>query len=202
MKRILGIGIAYVLMATCVALATVNVYWTWDENTQNYVYQDDGTTLLPAGSIVQLIYVPFGGVNTGYDNTDPLTPNPGNTVLATFSTSGDGYWFYDVNQFPVPGVAGQYVGGYVFQRVFDTPFGNDPADGSYYADGPLSAALGNADANPAPAPTVSFFFQSSAPWPSPGGFTLTEQLSVVPEPTTWALIGIGALAIFIRRRRA
>ncbi len=202
MKKALGISVVAFLVAVCVASATVQVTWSWDENAQNYVYQDDGSTLLPAGSIVQLIYVPFGGVNTGYDPVDPLTPNAGNILLDTMSTSGDGYWNFGTLQYPVPGVVGQYVGGYVFQRVFDTPFGNDPADGSYYADGPFSLVLGDADAIPAPAPTVSFLWTSPGAWPSPGGFTLTEQLSVVPEPTTWALIGIGALAIMIRRRRA
>lgn len=59
------------------------------------------------------------------------------------------------------------------------------------SDTELSADLGGPNPNP-DLPAIA------APgMPNLPGF----QLQVVPEPTTWALLGIGALALFFRRRK-
>lgn len=194
--RKLIVGVAAVLLGVSVAMATVAIDWYWDQNTAQGVYQNGGVNFLPQNSIIQLIYSPTG-INSGYSSMNPLLPNVGNTLLASAPSSGNGFWNFGVANYPVPGVPGQYVGGYVFQRVFDTLWGNSPTDQSFYADGPMSSALANADAEPTPPADASFFFSSSG-----SGYVLSSRLTVIPEPTTWALMGIGALAMIIRRRRA
>lgn len=199
-KLTVAMSVACALMVASVAWATVSIDWYWDLNANQFVYQNDGSTLLPLNSIIQLIFSPTG-VNTGPSGTAPLVPAVGNTVLASMPLNGifgfPGAWNFGVANYPVPGVPGQYVGGYVFQRVFDTLWGNSPTDQSFYADGPMSLALANADGDPTPPADVSYFFASSG-----SGYVLSQRVTIIPEPTTWALMGIGALAMIIRRRRA
>lgn len=186
-------AVVFLLLATAIARATVCIHWFWDNNAAQGVYRSDGETLLPANSIIQLIYTPDGS-NTGYNPFDPLSPNEGNILLATMGSTGPGYWLAGPQTF---GNVGQYVGGYVFQRVFDTLVGNSPTSGSSFADGLLSDRLSDASRIPRLPPNVSYFFASFEVDPFILGtpFVLSDRLVVIPEPSTWLLLGVGAIVI-------
>ena len=78
--------------------------------------------------------------------------------------------------------------GYVFQRVFE----GAPAAGSWYFDSNLIAL----DADPT---TYQESFTEGSSSASAG---VQPNQQVVPEPATMGLLGLGALVMAIRRRRA
>lgn len=79
--------------------------------------------------------------------------------------------------------------GYVYERVF----GGTPASGVWYYETGLSDAL-NTAWDPMTTPQ-SLYIDSQS-----GGAVLGEQIPQVPEPATMSLLGLGALAMVLRRK--
>ncbi len=208
-KRLLQlavIGIGLMAWAVIPAGATIQVTWYWDIWTTGNVMRNDGITPLPANSIVQLIYSQ-AGVLGALDPYNPLTPTGDNQLLdtrATAQSGGNAYWNYGTVTY---GGSGDYVGGYVFQRVFDTTYGSAPLDGSYYSDyygypAGMVRAGPTEDADSSPFnPTVSALFNAV----DLGGGTPTNlvlnQMCLIPEPATLTLMGFGLAALGLRRLR-
>ena len=81
--------------------------------------------------------------------------------------------------------------GYVYQRVFE----GTPAPGSWY----FESELVQLDTAKAEGGTPQDFLLDTDSY----GFQPTQQFpAVIPEPATMSLLGLGALALAIRRRRA
>ena len=82
--------------------------------------------------------------------------------------------------------------GFVYQRIFE----GTPAQGSWWYDSPLFAFDETWTDSLAPEmfnPEVDI---------NTGGFQGTNQFDAIPEPATMSLLGLGALVMAIRRRRA
>jgi hypothetical protein len=82
--------------------------------------------------------------------------------------------------------------GFVYQRVFE---GSSPADASWFYESSLLALdVGYVGGG---APTQDFFIDTPS-----AGFQPDRQVEAIPEPATMGLLGLGALVMAIRRRRA
>ena len=81
--------------------------------------------------------------------------------------------------------------GFVYQRVFEST----PANGTYYFQTPLLAL----DTTYATGGTGQDFYVDPS---GNSGFQPNQQITAVPEPATMGLLGLGALVMAIRRRRA
>ena len=81
--------------------------------------------------------------------------------------------------------------GFVYQRIFE----GTPANNSWYFQSPL-VAIDTTYAGGGAAPSV---FNVDTPQ---AGVKPTFQVSQIPEPATMSLLGLGALVMAIRRRRA
>ena len=81
--------------------------------------------------------------------------------------------------------------GYVFQRVFEGP----PAALSWYFQSSLLALDTGYTGSPQ-LPQTSYLDSYTE------GFKPNQQIPAVPEPATMSLLGLGALVMAIRRRRA
>ena len=185
------------LVASGVAQAKVAINWTWDDNRSEGVYLSDGVTLLPQASTVQLIWSSLDSGLSAMNVLNPLTPTgAGEVVLATKASSGDGYWNFGVGNYEA--AMGTYVGGYVYQRVFNVSVGDTPVAGvnQYGESVEASAQLVDASAVPAPAPIGSYLWDSSV---SGGGYVMS--VIAVPEPTTIALAFAGLGLLVVRRFR-
>jgi hypothetical protein len=82
--------------------------------------------------------------------------------------------------------------GFVYMRVFE---GSSPAGSSwFYQTGLLALDVGYVGGG---APTQDFFVDTFS-----AGFQPDSQVMAIPEPATMGLLGLGALVLAIRRRRA
>lgn len=82
------------------------------------------------------------------------------------------------------------TGDYVYQRIFE----GTPAVGSWYYESALEAL----EISPV---TEQFSFLDVAGGQT-SGIKPNQQITAIPEPATMALLGLGALAMAIRRRRS
>ena len=176
------------------ALATISIEW----GTMGTIYMNDGTTALPVGSIVQLIWSPDATISNP-NAYDALIPDSTEVLLKQTTLSSDGA-FYDATTTYVEldysiGDTNGFVGGYVYTRVFDYLGSNgSPTNDTWFGN----------DASP----TLISGSQHSVPAANPAwiditngdSFTLNDQV-VVPEPTTMAIMGIGLLTLVSRRFR-
>lgn len=156
----------------------------------------DGTTPIVAtgNALLQLIYSPdaVAGV-AGLDGSAT-----GDTILdqAVVDVNLDGFG-YAIGYSDT--YSGAYQAGFVYIRAFQsgTAVGSTPA-GSQYFSGPMFATINNPggatppdDVNAGDAGTGTGDF---------GTYRL-NQVVAVPEPATYAFIGIGALMAAVRRMR-
>ncbi len=193
MKKILS-ALAIVAVTAGMCFATVTINWV----TANGV--DDpsipGTAVdLAAGSFCQLIWTPTAVIDP-INTSDPTTPQGDDILLSVFSIVSPpggyitaGATTVQNEDAPWNGVDDGFVGGFAYTRVFNTAA---PGAGTWYGEGGMSAALNDQD--PVSTPNTSDIS-------STGLYTLTSQIpGVIPEPTTWAFMGIGLLTIAIRRK--
>jgi hypothetical protein len=144
-----------------------------------------------------------------------ITSGNGGTLIASgtagagnfqvlFHNSGDfGYTEYTVNAFNLSGIS--LTGGTYFLNV--TPIGNGTGQGrSFVSDTSGTGCIGNPCGNT----SNSFFdsnffganFQPTSDQGQPGDFSMGVQGNLIPEPATWALLGLGTLLVAVRRRRS
>ena len=90
--------------------------------------------------------------------------------------------------------AGWTTAGFVYQRVFETQvFGTLTPGDYYYETGLLELNTGWVPGNSA----QSFYLDSGS-----AGFQAGTPIYTIPEPATMSLLGLGALAMVLRRRRS
>lgn len=196
MKKTLGI---VSLLAVLNASATITVNWvaTWGIDDPSV---PGSTADLGSGGLAQLIWSPDGAMSA-IDNANPLVPTGGEIVLRTISTWDNVNNF--VGGYIAVGTSGntyadgsgvlaavseaQLLAGSVYTRVFSS---GTPTTGTWWGQGGLDNTL--ADQDPTPSP----FDESNI---APGStYTLQYQITAIPEPSTLAIAGIGALLAGIR----
>lgn len=135
--------------------------------------------LLAPGSLTLGDEVILGGIKTvPYSPADPYGPVPAFTLTAP------------------------YQAGFLYARVFEEGTTSNPGNllaGTWYYQSPLMVTIDNSVPETADVATIN---TGSANIPGFQTDILSRQVTVVPEPTSLALIGIGALGLALRRRRA
>lgn len=215
MKKILMAVFALVVAAT-VASAGVAINWNvgWGAYTHDAPNVTGGTDNLLGtySAIWQLIYagaddtidpipsheVPVaGGVNGDYVYGDDIVwgqreINVGGGAAGDGTTWSD--WMLNVSGNPNYEDAGWTTAGFVYQRVFETQVFGTVSVGDYYYETGL-VALDTTWASPATA--QNFLLDSGS-----AGFQASTPIYTIPEPATMSLLGLGALAMVLRRRRS
>ena len=215
MKKILMAVFALVVAAT-VASAGVSINWNvgWGAYTHDAPnvtgYTDN--LLGTYSAIWQLIYagaddtidpipsheVPVaGGPNGDYVYGDDVVwgqreINVGGGAAGDGTTWDD--WMLRTAGYPNHDDAAWVTAGFVYQRVFETQvFGTLTAGDYYYESSLLALNTGWIPGNSA----QDFFLDTGS-----AGFQAGTPIYTIPEPATMSLLGLGALALAIRRRRA
>ena len=188
LMMIAGMG----LIAANAAWATITVNWVTFQGIDDPLVAGTAADLA-SGNLAQLIWSP-DAVITPIDPNNPTTPQGGEVILqSTLSAIGfPGYITFgaaDYTEAFVGVTEGTLLSGMVYTRVFNSP---TPGFGTWYGEGGIDSAL--LDQDPIPPGPLD---QSDI---SAGGlFTLNQQ--VVPEPGTLAFLGLGAVAMVVRRMR-
>jgi len=215
MKKILMAVFALVVAAT-VASAGVAINWNvgWGAYTHDAPNVTGGTDNLLGtySAIWQLIYagaddtidpipsheVPVaGGVNGDYVYGDDIVWGQ-REINVGGGAAGDGTTWSDWMLWSSGGTNYEdpawTTAGFVYQRVFETQvFGTLTAGDYYYETGLV--ALNTAWAPPAGA--QNFILDTPS-----AGFQASTPIYAIPEPATMSLLGLGALAMVLRRRRS
>ncbi|MGD9874650.1 MAG: PEP-CTERM sorting domain-containing protein [Kiritimatiellia bacterium] len=186
--RILKYSLLIVLLAVAASHATINVTWNWDESAAAGMYLSDSVTLLPVGSIVQILFT-ADAVLGGVDLANPLLAPAGDILIAQANTTDAGYYLNGPANY---GIVGDYVGGYVYQRIFTSDI--SPTTGEYAIGLHL---YGASPANTATAEgSTVFCFAWDSNLEAQPTFT-----AVIPEPSTIMLSILGLGMIMVRRFR-
>lgn len=217
MKKILMAVFALVVAAT-VASAGVAINWNvgWGAYTHDAPdlteYPTANNLLDSYSAIWQLIYagvdnlidpipsheVPVaGGVNGDYVYGDDIVWGQ-REINVGGGAAGDGT-SWDNEMLQSAGNANYedpawVTSGFVYQRVFETQvFGTVTVGDYYYETGlvPLNTAWAS------PAPAQDFYLDTPS-----AGFQAGTPIYTIPEPATMSLLGLGALAMVLRRRRS
>jgi len=167
------------------------------------IWADSSGTVLPIGSLVQMVWsadnlyaTPTGGSipTTGGQYADNDFVIYSATTTATSGWSGDFDGSATYNNSAVGGAT--INSGYVYAFVFQN---GTPLAGDWYARSAMITGLGDASLPTPPQPDsldVSPNGNRMIVHPSTGGF----QVQTVPEPSSFALLGIGLGLIAVRKR--
>lgn len=202
-----GFICAVVLMLGMTVAAPAATQINWGHlNVDKFFLNSGGTAYgdaLVSGSIVQLIYSSDQTIGA-ISNLDPFDPSLSGDELITSSTigthpsyPGSAGVFY-VGAYSLPSSA--YQSGYCYMRVFQkTSTSVSGGETVYYAQGPASGST-ISTGHPVESPP------NTPPWVdlagTAGGMFMPMDLSVtvVPEPGTMALFGLGLLTVALRRK--
>ena len=216
MKKALLTLIA-LLVAASFATAGISVAWTtkWGAYTHDAPnvtdYPSPHNLLGSYGAIWQLIYAgadnainpadweQVGGANGDFVTGDDVVwgqrniPQGGGASGDPMGTIWDDWMLRQPGGDPVYQDLTWTTDGFVYQRVFE----DLPGPGTWYYDSELfELDTGKGEG----APAQEFYIDSAL-----GGFQpylQFEEQVVIPEPATMSLLGLGALALALRRRRA
>jgi len=143
------------------------------------------------------------GITTGNGGTIVASGTAtGNNFQVIFHNAGDfGFTEYTVNAMNLSGIS--LTAGTYFLNV--TPVGSGNGR-SFTSDTSGAGCVGNPCGNNGNAFFDSNFFgsnyQPTGSQGQPGDFSMGVQGNVIPEPATWALLGLGTLLVAVRRRRS
>ena len=195
MKKLLTAIIASVSLA-CAANAALNIQWS---AVDGFVKSDGSTPLLDGtgNTVAILIWSPSGA----FYNTDLLAGSHtigdevilGPVVTIEYNAA-DPYGFV-----PAQNYSGAFAPGFIYARIFDEGTTANPATvtpGLWYYQGPIVAAIDN---NTPETPDSYNMHTSSAGFDGFQTDVLNRQV-VIPEPSTLAFLGLGGLALALRRR--
>lgn len=191
----------FFLFLTSLCFADVSVRWSMDD-ANAFLFRDDGTTPLPVGSVMQLIWVPADPSDMSGNTplpisspsaTNPFLPGGSEQILQEFLLTDEGFIF---NQIVTGGDS--FIGGFVYTRAFDFqgPSSNfNPSVDSFFygTSSVISGPLGDTGANP---PAT---FTGHDPFPT--SFTLNQEFAAIPEPATLAIAMMGGVVLIGLRRR-
>ncbi len=198
MMRKLTVAVAIAVIASS-AMGAIFVSWN---GPSGFVRNDGSTPIVETGwsALAQLIFTADGTQGAALTDGSAV----GNTVLATYvfnntntgSDYGDGFSAANYT-------SGVYStgSGYLYVRVFDRGSDSGLTAGMWYHDSPSVFATLSNGGPPASPDDVNAGAYASGDGPF-GTYILNSGQVIVPEPTTWALLGFGALAMFLRRRIA
>ena len=169
------------------------------KHSQDFIYLSDGVTPVPAGSLVQLIWTADNAYHPAtegqLDSAGYL--NSGDYVLFEGSCPYNGGWPGDLDGTAIydeTDTGGTYLpSGYVYARVFDIAYGSAPTAGTWFLQSDLVPVVNEQTNVPPDAPDVVDLV------PSPGSGAMDQQVAI-PEPGSLALLGVGAVALILRRR--
>ena len=129
------------------------------------------------------------------------TAGPGNFQVIFHNPGDFGYTEYSVNAFNLSGIT--LTAGTYFLNV--TPIGSGNGR-SFVSDTSGTGCIGNPCGNTSNSFFDSNFFganyQPTSAQGQPGDFSMGVQGNLIPEPATWALLGLGTLLVAVRRRRS
>ncbi|HMO52785.1 MAG TPA: PEP-CTERM sorting domain-containing protein [Kiritimatiellia bacterium] len=196
MKKLLAIITISVGM---MAAANANIVLAWS-GLDGFVKNDGVTPLLDGGgsTVAILIYSPSGA----FYNTDLVAGSHtigdeviwGSVVNVLFDPV-DPYGFV-----PEQNYAQAFQAGFIYARIFDegtTANPNSVTPGLWYYQGPIVATINNTS-DPV-TPDNYNMNQGTAGFDDFRTDVLNRQV-VVPEPSTLAFLGLGGLALALRRR--
>ena len=214
MKKFL-MAICALAVATTVASAAVGVAWSTVNWGENHLGDGSGSgnAILDANSVLwQLIYAGADGLIDAIPNDPTITATTAfgddavwayrtlaETDDGTFVTASQDGTIWDVWMMEQAG-GGSTVytdlswntAGFVYQRVFESI---NPIVGTWYYESSLTAL--NTGYDPGAPSTMTLCYTVGG-----DAFVPNQQVTSVPEPATMGLLGLGALVMAIRRRRA
>lgn len=180
-------------------LAAVSVNWLTPSNS---IMQSDGTTPAPQSWMVQLIWSPDNAIS-GIDTANPFVPTDNERIFA----EGDMFT-------TAPGVAGRitvgkvsqtddFATGFVYTRVFNVDYnGGSPSTPTLYGNSSIITGQNGAGGVPTGNGLVvetSDPLTVSRHWATGGTMVVNQVL--VPEPSTYAFFGLGAVVVARRLRK-
>jgi len=190
--------------APLISFAGINVDWSigygvYPSGTVDLTDATAGSGFLAGGgsSLMQLIWTPSATVGVA-TTADGDFVSGDNVLLAsrTITEGVGGYdeWGYNAT-IPAPFIDATFSPGSVFMRVFQDA---SPDFGDIYFDSAL-LTLEDRGSDPVADTQVLYLETGSDTYPSQG-VALNGSLTVVPEPSVIAFLGLGGLALAARRR--
>lgn len=191
MKKIMAMTVLAAGMAVC-ANANIIINWQADAgffdnvNGQNGILDPNGST------IARLVY----SSDNSADNViagGAFQAGGNDVVLATFTVSSpSASTFADFNAGTYNGT---FLSGFIYAQIFDKGGNSAITQGMLYYNSPLQATVNNSGA-----PNPPQVLQMNTDLTNGNELTRTV-LAAVPEPSTYAFMGIGAVLMAIRRFR-
>ncbi|HPF98606.1 MAG TPA: PEP-CTERM sorting domain-containing protein [Kiritimatiellia bacterium] len=187
------IALVALIVAVGASLATAEIGTTWMSLDGFFGHTSYPNGLLNAGgsALAQLI---FCGANGTIDLPDASDPH---------YVGGDDQWWADFTitaspwaNFIAPQYTQSFVSGYYYVRVFDVGSPTAVTQGMWYFNGYTT----NTTDMTAPYTPIDYNIDVTT---TGFGETLNaNSYEAVPEPATWAFMGLGALVMVLRRRFA
>jgi hypothetical protein len=192
-----AIAILAVVMISGVSQGALQVLWSGldgflrSDDGFTVTLPQDGTPLLDGGGsyLAQLLFTPSGTIAPAFPGG---VASGDNVVLDSVVVNffGDEY-----GGLPGQSYAGAFNPGFVFARIFDVGSDVSIGPGDWYYDGWLLAAVDESD----PSVFQSYVIHQGTA-NDPTFNTDILNLPVIPEPSVFALMGLGGLFLMIRRR--
>jgi hypothetical protein len=170
------------------AMASVSINWISPANS----ILTDTSTAAPSTWIAQLIYSPDALVSP-FDGANPFLPTEGEVVLRQGQLN-----INSINgRIVVGSVTGgaEYEGGFIYTRVFNVDFnGGSPSTPTLFGNSALVSG---------PLPAFSPTDPTTIINHSSTGLlvNVNQAVVIVPEPSTYAFFGLGALMVARRLRK-